>query len=348
MGQCELSIIIPIYNGARFLRDTLNSVLAQTYKNYELILVDDGSTDSTLAICEEYAKNDSRIKVYHQKKDGKSKAMENGYKIACKHTSIAFLDGDDIFAADMFADMMKYKDYDVVQVCYKHVNTERILKYKWEGESPVIEYMTGEELLYRYFYPEENKGGIGYLWGMLINRDFYNKMESIIKEAEYVLPQNYMSNVYCVPRFLLNTQRTVLLNKIYILHRISKYTDSRSIKPNAIHYESALANQMNLDYYEQMGCHFAYDKQIIGFYLVILKIWYQIVTSETDQEKYNKNVTLILEYYKKYYKKLKAVECKTLKENLVKTSIKLFGFNKTLWKITVGKIRYGLMYKLQI
>ncbi len=348
MEQCELSIIIPIYNGARFLRDTLESVLAQTYKSYELILVDDGSTDSTPEICDEYARKDDRIKVYHQKKDGKSKAMENGYKITRPHTSIAFLDGDDIFAPDMFENMMKYKDYDVVQVCFRHINTERILKYKWKTDSPVIEFLTGEELLYRYFYPDKNSGGIGYLWGMLIKRDFYKKMEPIIKEAEKALPQNYMSNVYCVPRFLLNTQKTVLLNKIYILHRISKYTDSRTIKPNALHYESALANQMNLDYYEQMGCSFAYDKQIIGFYLVILKIWYQTVTSEADKERCEKNTTLILNYYKEYYNRLKAVKCKSLKEILEKSSIKLFGLNKTLWKLTVGKLRYGLMYKLQI
>lgn len=348
MGQCELSIIIPVYNGARFLRDTLESVRAQTYKNFELILVNDGSTDSTPDICDEYVQKDDRIKAYHQKKEGKSKAMEYGYNMACPHTSIAFLDGDDIFAVDMFENMMKYKDYDIVQVCFRHVNTERILKYKWKSDSPIIEFMSGEELLYRYFYPDKNSGGIGYLWGMLINRNFYKRMEPVMKKAENTLPQNYMSNVYCVPRFLLNTKKAVLLNKVYILHRISKYTDSRSIKPNALHYESALANQMNLEYYEQMGCKFAYDKQIVGFYLVILKIWYQTVTSEADREKCEKNTAMVLKYYKEYYKRLKMVKCKSLREILEKSSIKLFGFNKTLWKITVGKFRYGLMYKLQI
>lgn len=70
-NKCELSIIIPIYNGSRFLRETLDSALNQTYKEYELILVDDGSTDETTQICDEYAAKDSRIKVRHQKNGGK-------------------------------------------------------------------------------------------------------------------------------------------------------------------------------------------------------------------------------------------------------------------------------------
>lgn len=348
MSRCELSIVIPIYNGERFLRDTLDSILQQSYKNFELILVDDGSTDATSDICEEYARKDDRIKVCHQKNAGMSKARDVGVQLAVPYTSIAFLDADDIFASDMFEDMMQYKDYDIVQVCSKHVNTDRILEYGLDTKAPKIEFMTGKRLLHRYFYPDENNGDIGYLWGLLINRKFYEKMEPMLRQAENILPQNYLNDVYCVPRFLLNTQRVVLLNKVYILHRISKFTDSRLIKPNALHYELALANKMNLDYYKEHNCRSIYNKQLIGFYLVILKIWYQTVTSETDVKKRRIYAKRVQRYYMKYYAELRKVRCVSLKEHIVMWSIKIFGINQIMWRLTVGKIRYGLMYKLQV
>ena len=109
MCQRELSVVIPIYNGERFLRDTLDSILRQTYSNYELILVDDGSTDSTPGICDEYAQRDNRVKVIHQENMGMSKARDVGCQMAMPDTSIAFLDGDDIFFNDMFENMMKFQ-----------------------------------------------------------------------------------------------------------------------------------------------------------------------------------------------------------------------------------------------
>lgn len=348
MKQCELSVIIPVYNGERFLEDTLTSVLQQTYKDFELILVDDGSTDNTPQICEEYAKKDRRIKVIHQKNGGMSNARDNGYKIASDHTWIAFLDADDIFSPNMFEDMMKYKEAEIVCVCYKNVNSNKISAHPMDTSNTSVEPMSGREMLYRCFYPHANKGSIGNLWGMLINREFYNKMEPIIRQAETVLPQNYLNDVYCVPRFLMNASNAILLNEVYILHRISKFADSRLIKPNALHYELALANKMNLDYYEDCDCDFACEKQLTGFYLVILKIWYQTVTMETDEAKKNEYIALIQDYYKVYYDKLRNVKCNSISEYMVKRSIMLWGISKTLWRLTIGSIKYGIMYRLQI
>ena len=65
-----LSVIVPVYNTEKYLRKCVDSILAQTYKNLEIILVDDGSTDNCPAICDEYAAKDARVKVIHQENSG--------------------------------------------------------------------------------------------------------------------------------------------------------------------------------------------------------------------------------------------------------------------------------------
>lgn len=345
MAGYDLSVIIPVYNGARFLRDTLDSVLMQTYTNYELILVDDGSTDETPLICDEYAEKDERIKVCHQKNAGMSNARDTGYKMAKENTSIAFLDGDDIFEHKMLEDMMTHKDADLVYTCFVNIVSAKIPSYQF-SDNKRIEEMSGREMLDRLFAPNVNSGNTGCLWGMLIKREFYKRMLSIIYEAQEILPQNYLNDVYCVPRFLFNAERVILLNKVYVLHRVSKYTDSRILKPNALHYELALANKMNLDFYKKNQCVYAYQGHMVGFYLAILKLWYQIVTQENDEEKKTVYLAQIQEYYAEYYEELKKMHYDTFSEKLIKYSIMLFHKSKFLWKLLVGDIRYGLMYRV--
>ena len=90
----KISIIVPIYNSEKFLAQCIESVLAQHYQGFELLLVDDGSTDTSLEICKQYAKLDSRIKVYHLKNGGVSRARNYGLGQALGEW-ITFLDSDD-------------------------------------------------------------------------------------------------------------------------------------------------------------------------------------------------------------------------------------------------------------
>ncbi len=90
----KISIIIPIYNAEQYLANTIESVLNQTYKNFELILVDDGSRDSSNKICTKYAEKDFRIKVVYQKNKGVSSARNTGLKHITGEW-ICFLDSDD-------------------------------------------------------------------------------------------------------------------------------------------------------------------------------------------------------------------------------------------------------------
>jgi len=93
-GTPKISVIVPVYNVEKYLRECVDSVLAQTFKDFELILVDDGSPDNSGKICDEYAAKDSRVRVFHKANGGVSSARNFGIKES-RADYIAFLDSDD-------------------------------------------------------------------------------------------------------------------------------------------------------------------------------------------------------------------------------------------------------------
>lgn len=94
-----ISVIVPVYKVDKYLRKCIDSIINQTYKNLEIILVDDGSPDNCPKICDEYAKQDSRIKVIHKQNGGLSDARNAGMKIATGDY-ISFIDSDDWISND--------------------------------------------------------------------------------------------------------------------------------------------------------------------------------------------------------------------------------------------------------
>ena len=121
----ELSIIVPVYKVEPYLRRCIDSILAQTFRDFELILVDDGSPDNCGAICDEYAAKDSRIIVIHQKNQGVSAARNAGLDIA-KGTYLGFVDSDDWIEPEMYETMIstaKVKNVGLV-VCDVMINND--------------------------------------------------------------------------------------------------------------------------------------------------------------------------------------------------------------------------------
>ena len=90
----KVSIIVPVYNVEPYLRQCLDSILAQTFTDWECILVDDGSKDGSGAICDEYAEKDSRFRVVHQENKGSSAARNEGLSLS-KGIYLSFIDSDD-------------------------------------------------------------------------------------------------------------------------------------------------------------------------------------------------------------------------------------------------------------
>mgnify|MGYP001751282486 FL=1 len=117
----KVSIIIPVYKVEKYLNECVQSVVNQTYKDLEIILVDDGSPDKCPEICDEYAKQDKRIKVVHRKNGGLSAARNSGIKMATGKY-IYFLDSDDKIFPNAIEQLVKftykYKEVDIVQGNY--------------------------------------------------------------------------------------------------------------------------------------------------------------------------------------------------------------------------------------
>lgn len=109
----QISIIVPVYNVEKYLHACLDSILAQTFTDFELILIDDGSPDSSGKICDEYAEMDSRIRVFHQENQGQAAARNFGVSQA-KAEWIHFVDSDDIIHPQMLNILFEaVKNHDV-------------------------------------------------------------------------------------------------------------------------------------------------------------------------------------------------------------------------------------------
>ncbi len=99
--MCEISIIVPVYKVEKYLKKCVDSILAQTFSDFELILVDDGSPDNSGRICDDYAKKDARVRVVHKQNGGLSSARNAGIEVA-KGKYLGFVDSDDYIAEDMY------------------------------------------------------------------------------------------------------------------------------------------------------------------------------------------------------------------------------------------------------
>jgi len=170
-----ISIIVPVYNVEKYLKKCIDSILKQTFRDFELILVDDGSTDHSGKICDDYEKKDSRICVVHKENEGLSSARNKGIAIA-QGDYLGVVDSDDFIAPDMYevlyrnlikenADLSVCGMYDcyVGQKCkinepyYKVLDTQEAIKFVFEGKTvgaSACDKLYKKEIFASIRYPE--------------------------------------------------------------------------------------------------------------------------------------------------------------------------------------------------
>lgn len=149
--QPLISVIVPVYNVAEYLSQCVDSIINQTYKNLEIILVDDGSVDDCPGICDEYVKKDSRIRVIHKKNGGLSDARNAGLDI-CTGEWIGFVDSDDYISKNMYEKLYDsaIETKSDVSVC-QSINDKngRLLYSDYKGKREIL--LSKEEMINRMF-----------------------------------------------------------------------------------------------------------------------------------------------------------------------------------------------------
>lgn len=202
-----ISIIIPVYNAEKYLKECIESIRNQTYKNLEIILIDDGSTDMSSIICDNYAKKDSRIKVIHEKNSGVSEARNRGIKEA-KGKWISFIDSDDYidlkFCEKMLSAVVQTKSQCVMCAYNKIYNDNTITILKQENIQ-----LKGKEFLNKIF---EVQSGFGFchmkLWDSKIiknNAIYFDKNLKVAEDALFcIMISNYIKDIYFLNEALYN------------------------------------------------------------------------------------------------------------------------------------------------
>lgn len=129
----KISVIVPVYNTEKYLRRCIDSILAQTFTDFELLLIDDGSTDGSGAICDEYAALDSRVRVFHKPNGGVSSARNLGLDNA-RGEWITFIDSDDWIDQVYFEKIVSWKwsdEADIIISSFKHIHENGEVCYKY-------------------------------------------------------------------------------------------------------------------------------------------------------------------------------------------------------------------------
>ncbi|MBE5744190.1 MAG: glycosyltransferase family 2 protein [Clostridiales bacterium] len=158
--QKLISVIVPVYNVEPYLERCVNSIINQTYKNLEILLIDDGSTDNSGTICDEYAKKDSRIICVHQQNGGVSKARNEGLSLATGDY-IGFIDSDDYIEPNMYElllNSIEENNADLAICGFKQVRVDASFKINdadntvdWSRENVINNFFTQgiiKELVY--------------------------------------------------------------------------------------------------------------------------------------------------------------------------------------------------------
>ncbi len=164
-----ISVIIPVYRVEAYLRRCMDSVLAQTYRNMEIILVDDGSDDGCPAICDEYAGQDERVKVIHQKNAGLSGARNAGIEMS-QGRYLAFVDSDDYLASDFLEQLYRAcvdTDSDMSVCRWEYVKGEAIPE-KGSKETKVF---TGRQMMANLYIPDGAYFVVA--WNKLYKRELF-------------------------------------------------------------------------------------------------------------------------------------------------------------------------------
>lgn len=202
-----ISVIVPVYNVAAYLPECLDSILSQDYEKLEVILIDDGSTDDSGTICDDYAARDGRIRVIHQKNGGAAAAKNAGLRAATGEY-LSFVDSDDFLEPNVYGYMLSLLrscDVDAAVFAFRDVYRNRQEEKIFQ---PGRQMLTGKEYLVRF----TSDWSAALLWNKLYKRGLFRDVffeEGHKIDDEYFTYQGIMNaeRVLCDDRVIYNYRR---------------------------------------------------------------------------------------------------------------------------------------------
>ena len=287
-----ISVIIPVYKVEKYLCRCVDSVLEQTYTNMEIILVDDGSPDNCPVMCDEYARQDSRVKVIHQENAGLSGARNAGIDMA-QGQWLAFVDSDDYLAADFLERLYQacVNTGSSLSVCrWEYVRGETIPEHG-TGETRVY---TGREMLANLYVPDGAYFVVA--WNKLYRKELF-------EDIRYPLGRIHEDEATTY-RIYDKVKKAAYVDRSLYGYFVTPVSITRGFNPKRMDWVTAVAER--LDFFEQKGYT---ELMVPGLQALAdgsIDIWFglrdQLPGSEKQQEEIRTLIREGLRRVKKYGK----------------------------------------------
>ena len=220
MKKIQISIIIPVYNVEKYLRECLNSILNQTFQDFEIICVDDGSTDKSLEILQEYKRKDDRFVILQQRHSGAGSARNNGIRLA-EGKYIQFLDADDYFEPTLLEEMFDHAekfDADLTVCSSRKVDDEGNITETGSPNFPInIDKIPMEQVFNRQDFKDEIFCLlIPVVWNKLIKKSFLEE-----NHLEFP-PLKIYEDIAFMHSLVISAGRIAAFNKELINYRFNR------------------------------------------------------------------------------------------------------------------------------
>ena len=264
----RISIIVPVYKVEGYLHECVNSILAQTYKNIEIILIDDGSPDSCPVICDRYAKQDSRVKVIHQSNGGLSDARNSGIR-AATGDYVAFIDSDD-YVADDFIEKIYRCAVDTgadIVCCGMTVIGKGSILISAPDEVECYTYDRLKLLI-------QDKGTGDYYMNKLFSRSLLENFELPVGKL--------FEDIYSMHFLFLKAHKVAWINENLYYYRINETGISHSKKLNPKSVDFVYANQVQYEFVSANYPEYA-DLSLRKYAGAILRMA-EVYSQKADQE----------------------------------------------------------------
>lgn len=339
----KISIIIPVYNVADYLKQALDSLISQTYTNWEAICIDDGSIDNSLEILEEYSAKDSRIKVFSQENAGPAKARNTGLENASGNY-IMFCDSDDWFEPQMcetMINLMQNEDIDFVMCGAKVAMEEGYVSNRTGGWA--ISFHSQIPYTGKFTLDTSSRLEVKpMIWGKI-----YKK--SLIDKYNITFPTGleHDDTIFNLQYLCVATNGFGLDEQLYnYFIRKNSIMDQFYKKNEAKLYDSILIFELLNNFLHRNALNSLYEDLFIAYFVRMFRTSLRMCTSENEKDRAIKNLFSILEKtgynYKKYviFNDIKKMDLKSLQSKMSNMSYMDFLHTKSsLFKVRLNRLK---------